>query len=229
MRREVWSRSIWLSRPAWCALALAWVATGCNQADETSLEPGPRDGLGGSSGGGGSTASSAGQGGSTPQIDAGMDATADATSPVAQCEHGLLATYCANSPCPAFDAARPALRDTMGFQTPVVAIVQRSCVAPNGSARVSVGADYISWTRTFIYDAETHLLTGVVLSNDLGIRCASDGDILSGRHGEFAPDCEWQGVGSGCEASGAGDAGSDDAGPGDAGLLGQPLECVLTP
>lgn len=221
---------------ALCALGLAWGATGCSKAgDETALEAGPGGGLGGfggsgaSGGAGGSTAgtaANAGRGGSLAQVDdAGTDATADATGAVDLCEPGLLTTYCANSPCPAFDAARQALRDSMGFLTPVAAIVQRSCTAPDGSARVSVGADYRSWTRTFIYDAETHQLTGVVLSNDLGIRCDGD-DSLSGRHGERSPDCEWRDpVPSGCETS---DAGSSDAGSSDAGL-GGPLGCVLTP
>lgn len=217
MSKEVCSRLSWRYCPTLCALGLAWGATGCNQAgDETSLEPGSRDVRDGA---GGSTAGAAGNGGSITQVDdAGADATADAVSPVDLCEPGLLTTYCANNPCPAFDAARQALRDPLGLVTPVAAIVQRSCTAPDGSARVSVGANYRSWTRTFIYDAETHQLTGVVLSNDLGILCDSALDILSGRHGEGSPDCEWRDpLPSGCETR---DAGSGDAGP---------LECVLAP
>lgn len=212
-------------------VSLAWAVVGCEgSSDGTALQPTAGSGGSGSSGGsGGSPTLTAGNGGTGGSpLDGGTDATADATGPSELCVPGSLATYCASHACPAFADAPDALRQPLGFATPVADIVQRSCVAADGSARVSVAGNYLSWTRTFIYDAEQQL-TGVVLRDDVGPTCDGSGvfdDELSGFYGERAPDCEWNGRPAACDAA---DAGISDAGISDAGPDAGPRVCVLTP
>jgi hypothetical protein len=216
-------------------ISLAWAVVGCEgSSDGTPLQPtagsGGSGGSGSSGGSGGSPTLTAGNGGTGGSpFDAGADATSDATGPSDLCVPGSLASYCADHPCPAFADAQQALRQPLRFATPVIDIVQRSCVASDGSARVSVAANYGSWTRTFIYDAETRQLTGVVLRDDVGPTCDGSGvfdDELSGFYGERARDCEWHGRPAACDA---GDAGISDAGASDAGPDAGPQACVLTP
>lgn len=217
-------RSVW-----WLpALSLGCIALGCDETDEVRITP--PDGSGGSSGSSGSGGSTGGNGGGVNTaggVGAPMDdAGADATAPGDLCVPGSLTAYCASNACPVFADAQQSLRqDRMGFPSPLLAIVQRPCVADDGSARISVAANYLAWTKTFIYDAQSLQLVGVVLTDDVAPICDGTGvypDSLAAFHGERAPDCEWPDeLPAACEAA---DAGVEDAGA-DAGTL----VCVLTP
>jgi hypothetical protein len=229
---------------SWLIVLVSLASFACNDRDETKVPPGGAGGsggtgLGGSAGasvagssGSGGTAGNAGNGGSGGSVgvdlDAGADATIDASSSVRDCVVGTLEAYCGQFECPALADARDELRSS--DQPPYLrAIIQRPCVAPNGAARIAVTGEFRSWSRTYIYNAATEQLVGVDYINDFGgceVLDPGDPDFgdTTGFFGEASPDCSPGGlrlfIPDGCA-----DAGAVANAPLDAG----PYECVLTP
>ncbi|HKO94708.1 MAG TPA: hypothetical protein VJU61_26315 [Polyangiaceae bacterium] len=214
------------------ALAFAFVA--CGSKDETSVQPGAGSGGGsGSSGGGGSGAADpgpGGSGGSTELGDASVDATPDATNQTGPCVDGTLEEYCSENSCPAFADVWQSLRR----ESPPIprTIVQRPCVAADGSPRVAVSAEFGILVNTYIYAAET--LVSVQLYSDVPEFCEATGSSAIAYYGEVSTDCQ-SGFQSGflpeaCPPPPSLDAGVLDAGF-DGGVYGVHsgiYECTLT-
>jgi hypothetical protein len=229
---------------AWLVLLASVTSAACDDRDETTVGPragsggiaaggsagvtGGTGGTGGSSGDGGTGGSS--EGGTGGVLDAGADASGDASAAGNECVAGTLEAYCNRRACPAFADARDVLRDT---GAPYIrTIIQRPCVAPNGAARIAVMAQYLQWSLTYIYAADTQQLVGVEYLDDVdGCMLLEPDDLgfgqYSGFYGEAAPDCSSGGllffIPDGCPDAGVIDnpAGGVDAGP--------PYECVLAP
>jgi hypothetical protein len=143
-------------------LLASLTSAACDDRDTTSMLPRAGSGgvgAGGAAGGSGGT-SGTGTGGGATVLDAGTDASGDAASPASECVVGTLEAYCNRRECPALADAREALRDT---GVPYIrTIIQRPCAAPNGGARVAVTAQFLQWSLTYIYDAATEQLVGVI-------------------------------------------------------------------
>jgi hypothetical protein len=223
---------------AWLLLLASLSSSACDDRDQTTTLPRAGSGgvgAGGSAGGTGGTGTggSSGDGGSGTGgtvLDAGADASDDASGPSSVCVVGTLEAYCSRRQCPALADAREALRDT---GVPYLrTIIQRPCAAPGGAARVAVTAQFLQWSLTYIYDAATEQLVGVEYIDDVGGCVVIDPNEpgfgqFTGFYGEEAPDCSPGGldffIPDGCA-----DAGVIDNPP--LGLdAGPPYECVLTP
>jgi len=219
---------------------LAGLASGCDDAKDQTLVR-LTAGAGGSGGSGGSGAGSGGgNGGAVTEIrDASADATADAADAASSCVVGTLERYCAvTGDCPpSLAAARVELREIYALGASI--IVQRPCTAPDGSARVSVSANYASMSKAFIYEAETERLLGVEVIDDLG-PCSGVGHGLgtafgqvAGFYGEESPDCGSGGYDSDFiipAACSLPDGGAQrEAEVLDGGPHAEPYECILTP
>jgi hypothetical protein len=213
-------------------LLASLTSAACDDRDATSMLPRAGSGgvgAGGAAGGAGGTSGTGTDGGATA-LDAGTDASGDASSPASACIVGTLEAYCNRRECPALADAREALRDT---GAPYIrTIIQRPCAAPNGGARVAVTAQFLQWSLTYIYDAATEQLVGVEYIDDVaGCMVIDPNEAVFGQftgfYGEAAPDCSPGGldffIPDGCA-----DAGVIDNPP--LGLdAGAPYECVLTP
>jgi hypothetical protein len=190
----------------WFIIVVSLASAACDNEDQTSLRTagsggigvggsagGPSGGVSGNGGiGNGGRANGGGGNGGNGGTD--LDAGADAAGPPGPCVVGTLEAYCSVVDCPpALAGARTRLRSNN--EAPYLrGILQRSCVAVNGAARIAVSAEYLDWSRTFVYDAATEQLVGVELINDVAGCEVSDprepGWVeLMGFYGEASPDC----------------------------------------
>lgn len=225
-------------------------ATACDAPrDETIVRTDAGSGGGGA---GGSTAGPGGGAGSGGATDEGRDASADATpdgdTGHERCVLSTIDEYCQGTDdCPALADARPRLRRVPNFIGPR-AIVQRGCVASDGSSRISVGAGAPGdhWTHVYVYAADTQQLVGVHVSDDLGGDCdrmafEAHGFGIRGYYGENSPDCDfvipsqcgwperWYLPDAGVVNGDGGVLDASDAGADDAGADLRSNECIVAP
>jgi hypothetical protein len=224
------------------AVSGALASAACGDTDGKALyRPGP--GASGSAGnmgaagtGGTSGSGAGGSGGTTEPRDAGLDSSADATSPGGSCVVASLAAYCAVETCPANYAEARSLLPSQGLGVAQLRfLLQQACSAPDGSPRLAVSGDFRSFSKSYIFDATSGQLVSVFIYDDLG-GCAGPNPMFIGSergfYGDELPACGFRyddyDVPPACSL----DAGSSDAGSfidagADAG--GGWYECILAP